>query len=190
MQRIWTAHYDRRCACGPCPRWICRAGPSRRHPQRTIRPAPLRYYGAFDLVTELDGLTARFAHALTHLREGAKGVVGIMLPNLPQTVIAYFGSLKAGASVTPINPALCRTGDCASECRMRAANHHRVTRILCSVAPFVGRTCSKRVLLTGPEDYLPWLKRLLYPWVKRRERRDRVPVSTAPTSLAHAYAAS
>ena len=94
MERVWTAHYD------------SDVPPTLSYPDFVVpdlliaaakdypsRPA-LRYYGATVSYAELDGLSTRFAHALTHVREGARAVVGVMLPNLPQTVIAYFGSLK------------------------------------------------------------------------------------------------
>src|SRR5439155_177194 len=58
------------------------------------RPA-LRFYGRVIRYRELDALATRFAHALMNqpIRKG--GVVGLMLPNLPQTVIGYYGSLRA-----------------------------------------------------------------------------------------------
>ena len=53
---------------------------------------------------ELDRLSDRFATALAGLgiRQGDR--VAVMLPNLPQQVIAYFGVLKAGAVVVNTNP--------------------------------------------------------------------------------------
>jgi len=53
---------------------------------------------------ELDRLSDRFAAALAGLgiRQGDR--VAVMLPNLPQQVIAYFGVLKAGAVVVNTNP--------------------------------------------------------------------------------------
>ncbi|HXM55748.1 MAG TPA: long-chain fatty acid--CoA ligase [Candidatus Dormibacteraeota bacterium] len=53
---------------------------------------------------ELDDLSDRVAANL-----GADGLapgqrVGVMLPNLPEFVIAYYGILKAGGVVVPINP--------------------------------------------------------------------------------------
>lgn len=53
---------------------------------------------------ELDDLSDRFATALagSGVRKGDR--VAIMLPNLPQQVIAYFGVLKAGAIVVNTNP--------------------------------------------------------------------------------------
>ena len=105
-----------------------------------------------------------------------------MLPNLPQTVIAYFGILKTGAAVSPINPLY-----------VEQEIVHQVTDAGCDtvialpqfharLAPLVGRTCLKRIILTGPEEYLPWFKRLVYPWMNRRERfRDVAPIS--PTCI-------
>jgi long-chain acyl-CoA synthetase len=183
MPRIWTAHYDPD------------VPPTLSYPDVVVpdllkaaakdypsRPA-LRYYGATISYTELDGLTTRFAHALTHLRGDASGVVGVMLPNLPQTVIAYFGSLKAGASVTPINPLYVEQEIAHQVSDAGCDTIIALPQFYARIAPLVGRTCLKRVILTGPEEYLPWFKRLVYPWVKRKERqRDRLPVSAATIS--------
>ena len=180
MERLWTAHYD-----ADVPSTL--SYPDVIVPDLLLaaakdysnRPA-LRYYGAAISYAELDGLTTRFAHALTHLREGARGVVGIMLPNLPQTVIAYFGTLKAGASVTPINPLYVEQEIAHQVADAGCDTIIALPQFYARIAPLVGRTCLKRVILTGPEEYLPWLKRLLYPWVKRKERqRDSVPLSAA-----------
>jgi long-chain acyl-CoA synthetase len=52
---------------------------------------------------ELDALSDRFATGLR--REGIRttDAVGLQLPNLPQFLIAYFGILKAGSVVVPLN---------------------------------------------------------------------------------------
>lgn len=180
MERVWTAHYDpdvpRNISYPNCvvPDLLLRAAND--YP---ARPA-LRYYGASISYAELDGITTRFAGVLAHLRQGAKGVVGIMLPNLPQTVIAYFGSLKAGASVTPINPLYVEQEIAHQVTDAGCDTIIALPQFYARIAPLVGRTCLKHVILTGPEEFLPWFKRLLYPWVKRNERqRDPVPVSAA-----------
>ena len=64
----------------------------------------IRFYGRTLRYRELDALVNQFANALSTLQIGKGSVVGIMLPNLPQPVIAYYGSIRAGALVTPINP--------------------------------------------------------------------------------------
>ena len=53
---------------------------------------------------ELNRLSDRFAAALVNLGISKGSRVSIMLPNIPQMVVAYFGSLKAGAIVVNTNP--------------------------------------------------------------------------------------
>lgn len=52
----------------------------------------------------LDGATDRFATALQKLGVRKGDRVSLMLPNIPQQVIAYFGVIKAGAIVVNTNP--------------------------------------------------------------------------------------
>ncbi len=133
----------------------------------------IRFYGRTLRYRELDALVNQVANALITLRIGKGSVVGIMLPNLPQTVIAYYGSLRAGALVTPINPLYVepeieqQVAD--SGCEILLALDQFYPRI----KPLIDRRRLKRVILSGPEDYLPWLKRLLYP-IKERHRGRRI----------------
>lgn len=53
---------------------------------------------------ELNEATDRFAAALQTLGVAQGDRVSLMLPNLPQYVIAYFGTIKAGAVVVNTNP--------------------------------------------------------------------------------------
>jgi long-chain acyl-CoA synthetase len=53
---------------------------------------------------ELNRLSDRFAAALVQLGVAKGDRVSLMLPNMPQLVIAYFGVLKAGAIVVNTNP--------------------------------------------------------------------------------------
>ena len=53
---------------------------------------------------EIDALSNQFAHALITLGIKKGDRVAFMLPNIPQSPLALFGILKAGAIVTPINP--------------------------------------------------------------------------------------
>ncbi len=53
---------------------------------------------------ELNRLSDRFAAALAQLGVARGDRVSLMLPNMPQLVIAYFGVLKAGAIVVNTNP--------------------------------------------------------------------------------------
>jgi long-chain acyl-CoA synthetase len=53
---------------------------------------------------ELDDLSDRVAAGLAADGTAQGDSVGLMLPNLPEFVVAYFGILKAGGVVVPINP--------------------------------------------------------------------------------------
>ncbi len=53
---------------------------------------------------ELNDAVNRFANALIDLGVKKGDRVGLLLPNSPQTVIAYYGALKAGAVVVSMNP--------------------------------------------------------------------------------------
>jgi long-chain acyl-CoA synthetase len=62
--------------------------------------------GAVATYRELDDQSGRFAAGLTQAGLAAGQVVAIQLPNVPQFLTAYFGVLKAGMVVLPINPLL------------------------------------------------------------------------------------
>ncbi len=53
---------------------------------------------------ELDAQSSRFAAALQGLGVKKGDRVAIMLPNCPQVMVAYFGILKAGATIVNLNP--------------------------------------------------------------------------------------
>jgi long-chain acyl-CoA synthetase len=53
---------------------------------------------------QLDQLSSKFANALVSLGVQKGDRVAFMLPNIPQSPLVLFGSLKAGAIVTPVNP--------------------------------------------------------------------------------------
>nr|WSW66282.1 long-chain fatty acid--CoA ligase [Streptomyces sp. NBC_00995] len=76
---------------------------------------------------ELDDMTARFAALLRAkgMREGDR--VAVALPNVVQFPVVYYGILRAGGTVVPMNP-LLRTGEMA----------------------FVLHDCGARILVTSP----------------------------------------
>jgi len=66
----------------------------------------LRVDGSAMTYAELDDASARVAGLLRErdVREGDR--VGVMLPNVPQFAVCYFGVLRAGCVVVPMNPLL------------------------------------------------------------------------------------
>jgi long-chain acyl-CoA synthetase len=77
-------------------------GSAARHPDRTA----LRLDGAELSYGELDAASARVAALLRGRGVAAGDRVALMLPNVPEFVFAYYGALRAGAIVVPVNTML------------------------------------------------------------------------------------
>jgi long-chain acyl-CoA synthetase len=65
-----------------------------------------RFGGTVTTYGELDEQSGRFAAGLREAGLQPGDVMGLQLPNLPHFLIAYFGALKAGLVVLPLNPLL------------------------------------------------------------------------------------
>jgi long-chain acyl-CoA synthetase len=65
-----------------------------------------RFAGTTTTYRELDELSGRCAAALRAAGLSPGQVVALQLPNIPHFLIAYFGALKAGLVVLPLNPLL------------------------------------------------------------------------------------
>ena len=74
---------------------------------RTAPGAPVhRFMGNATSYGELDGQSGRIAAGLREAGLEPGDVVALQLPNVPQFLTAYFGALKAGLVVLPLNPLL------------------------------------------------------------------------------------
>ncbi len=79
--------------------------------QRLLRQAAERWPGETAIVdgerrftfAELDDCSGRFASALAAMGLGRGDIVGILSPNCAEFEIAFFGILRAGATVTTVN---------------------------------------------------------------------------------------
>jgi long-chain acyl-CoA synthetase len=103
----------------------------------------------------------RFAAALHRLGMHPGDRVALMMPNLPQQIIAFFGILKAGAIVVNINPTytarevLHLLKDSGAETLVTLTGlHARMEEIR-------AQTALKHIILTDIVDSLAWLWRTL-----------------------------
>ncbi|HRB14957.1 MAG TPA: AMP-binding protein [Nitrospira sp.] len=104
MERVWISRYDAGVPLSSAyPEWTV-PDLLRRSASCFPESTALFFYGARLSFRELNDLTTRFAHGLLRLGVKRGDRVALMLPNIPQTVIAYYGVLKAGAIVAPMNP--------------------------------------------------------------------------------------
>jgi long-chain acyl-CoA synthetase len=125
------------------------------------RPA-IVFFGKRIRYRQLDHLSTRFAHALRGLGIKAGDRVAIVLPNIPQCVIAFYGALKAGAIVVLGNPLL-------PEQELRRQLRDAGAQVLLTLESLRGmaeRVCPdtsiRQVIFTDVREYLPLRWR---PWV-------------------------
>jgi len=113
----------------------------------------------------------RFANALRQLGVNKGDRVAVMLPNIPQSVIAYYGALLAGATVVQTNP-LYTERELLHQMTDSGA---RVIICLDLLYPRVKQvkdeTALEHVIVTGIKDYLPLAKKIFYPFVQWKQRQ-------------------
>ncbi len=139
----------------------------------------LRFFGKKISYRELDGLVNRFAQALTGLGVRKGDRVALMLPNIPQMVIAYYGTLRVGAIAVATNPLYheheleVQLKDSGAETLVAVDMFYPV------ISPVLPRTGVKRLILCGIKDYLPFPLDLLYP-IKAKIEKQWVSVKRVP----------
>ena len=139
----------------------------------------LLFFGKKISYGELDGLVNRFAQTLSGLGVKKGDRVAIMLPNIPQMVIAYYGTLRTGAIAVPTNPLYheheleVQLKDSGAETLVAVDMFYPV------ISPVLPKTSVKHLILCGIKDYLPFPLNLLYP-IKARIDKQWVSVKRVP----------
>ncbi|HTF99126.1 MAG TPA: AMP-binding protein, partial [Nitrospirota bacterium] len=140
---------------------------ARLHPERTA----LIFFGKRLTYREIDRLANKFARSLLRLGITRGDRVALMLPNIPQMVIAYYGTLRTGAIAVPTNPLYLE-----HELEVQLKDSGATALVAVDMFyPVVSRAFSKtpvkHVILCGIRDYLPFPLNLLYPLKARREKQ-------------------
>ncbi len=158
LSRPWLAHYpqgvkpDIEVPAKSVPQAFDEA--TERDPQRTA----VVFYGRSISYRELRDAADRFACALASLGVKKGDRVALYLLNSPQFIIAYFGALKCGATVTPISPVYT-----SHEVRFQLENSG-ARAIVCQdiLHEKVAKSGAALdlVVVTNVGEYLPALKRL------------------------------
>ena len=170
MQPIWYAQYEEGVPhtidIPDIPLYEILRENARRFPNKTALRLILKYLKGIRIGTaltfaELDKVSDRFATALHSLGVRQHDRVAVMLPNLPQYVIAFYGIVKAGAIVVNTNPTYTprelqhQLQDSGAETVIT------LTGLYSKVQESRDGTHLKRVILTDIVDSLPWYWRLL-----------------------------
>jgi len=113
--------------------------------------------------------TRSFARALQDLGVKPGDRVSIMLPNTPQFVIAFYGTLLAGAVAVNTNP-LYTPRELSHQLRDSGAETLVILDLLWPrYAETAGEVPVKNVITTGIQDYLPFPKNWLFPLKAKKE---------------------
>jgi long-chain acyl-CoA synthetase len=137
------------------------------------------FYGKKITYGELDRLANRFAHALAGLGVSKGDRVALMLPNIPQMIIAYYGTLRAGAIGVATNP-LYHAHELEVQLRDSGASVLvAVDMFYPVIAPVLAKISVRHLILCGIKDYLPFPLNLLYP-IKARLEHQWVSVKRLP----------
>ena len=139
----------------------------------------LFFFGKKITYAELDTLANAFANALAGLGVKKGDRVALMLPNIPQMVIAFYGTLRLGAIAVATNPLYLKhelevqLKDSGAETLVAVDMFYPV------ISPVLPKTSVKNLILCGIRDYLPFPLNLLYP-IKARLEKQWVSVKRKP----------
>ncbi len=164
MEKPWLAHYEKEVpqtiAYPQIPLHQMLEDSARKYPDQTAAQLVLRYLGPLTLggaltYRQLLDQVNRFAAALTALGVKKGDRVALMLPNLPQMLIAFYGTLKLGAIVVNTNPTYT-----AREIEHQFSDAGAETVVILSgfyskLKEIQDRTRVKRVIIADVPDYVP-----------------------------------
>ncbi|MDP2937301.1 MAG: long-chain fatty acid--CoA ligase [Dehalococcoidia bacterium] len=129
---------------------------------------------------ELNALADRFAAALQGLGVSKGDRVALMLPNCPQFVIAFYGTLKAGGVVVPTNP-LYVEREVQHQLRDSGAKAVvTLSKFYPTVAMVRTRTNVQHLIVTNIKEYFPPVTRLLFTLLLEGKEGHRVPIEKTP----------
>jgi long-chain acyl-CoA synthetase len=129
----------------------------------------LVFFGRKITFAELDRLVDRCAAGLQQLGVRRGTPVSLHLPNCPQFVVAYYGTLRAGGVVVPHNP-LYTEAEVARQLQDSGAEVAITLSLFYPRVAAAGRQARVReVVFTGIHEFMGPVARLLYPLKARRE---------------------
>jgi long-chain acyl-CoA synthetase len=126
----------------------------------------LRFEGSRITYKQLGQEVNRFANLLLGLGLEKGDRVMLLLPNLPQMVIAYFGTLKAGGVAVFTMPTtqpeelLRQVRDCGSRILVTLTQFDGIIHQIKNELEQSGISPLKHIILTNASDYLPAIKRV------------------------------
>ncbi|MBN2298891.1 MAG: long-chain fatty acid--CoA ligase, partial [Deltaproteobacteria bacterium] len=135
----------------------------------------LIYMGKRITYSRLDSLVNSFAKALAGLGVGKGDKVAMLLPNIPQVVIANYATFRIGAVASMNNPLYterelaCQLDDSDAEVLIT------LDLLLPRALKIKDLTKIRTIIVCHINDYLPFPKKQLFPYVKKQMYRKIEP---------------
>jgi len=138
-----------------------------RNAKRFAGQPALLYMGKRISFSELDSLVNRFARALLNLGVKKGDKVAMLLPNIPQIVIANYAAFRIGAVAVMNNPLY-------TERELEYQLNDSDSKVLVTLDLLLpralklkGKTKIESIVACHINDYLPFPKKQLFPFVKK-----------------------
>ena len=139
--------------------------------ERTVKRFPDKpsgfYMGKTTTFKEFGDLVDRFATALSGMGVKKGSRVATLLPNIPQMTIAYYGAMKAGATLVLNNPLYT---DHELEYQFNDSESEFLVTLDLLAPRMIAlrpKTGIKKIIVCHINDYLPFPKKQLFPHVKK-----------------------
>ncbi len=148
-----------------------------RQPEHTA----LSFMGNQISFRELETLANRFSGALAGLGLPLGTRIALHLPNCPQFVIAYCGTLQAGFTVVPCNPLYVER---EMEYQLNNAGAEAIvtlSRFYPLVKKLEQKTGLKKIIVANIKDYFPPFLRFLYTLAREKKEGDRIALEAGDT---------
>lgn len=188
MEKIWLEHYEPNVPASidypKRPLYTNLEIATQKYPDNVatiygavVEPLGGRLMDAQLTYRQLSAAVNRFAAGLQQAGVKKGDRVGILMPNIPQFVIAYYATLKIGAIVVPTNPIYVDR-----EVKHQMNDSGAETLVTMSLFyPMVKRiraeTGLKRVIVTNVKEYFPGLLKLLFTLAMEKKLGHRVDIS-------------
>jgi long-chain acyl-CoA synthetase len=120
------------------------------------------FFGGKVRYRELSGYADQFARSLGEIGLKRGGRLGLLMPNMPQTIISAYGAMKAGVLVFPFDPLLEE-----EEVRRQIDDSGVETVVVLDlllrrIDPLFAQTRLKNFIITGVKDFLPFPRNILF----------------------------
>jgi long-chain acyl-CoA synthetase len=132
------------------------------------KPA-IHFMGKEMSFTELFEASCKFAAYLQSLGIQKGDRVAIMLPNMPGSVISYFGILLAGGVVVQTNPLYTER---ELEYQMKDSGAKAIISLdilFPRISKVKAQTDLEHIIVTAIKDFLPFPKNLVYPFIQKKQ---------------------